>query len=82
MGSPIQVVLQFEEAINSRNPDSICSLMAADGEFIDSLGNLIQGTAKLRAVEKDFAPASCGTHLALDSSRLGHGSTRCANIST
>ena len=48
MPTPIEVVLQFEEAVNARNPDAICSLMAADGEFIDSLGNRIQGTEKLR----------------------------------
>ena len=49
MASPIEAVLQFEHAINSRNPNAICSLMAGDGEFIDSLGNRIQGTEKLRA---------------------------------
>ncbi len=49
MPNPIEIVLQFEHAINARSPDAICSLMAADGEFIDSLGNRIQGTEKLRA---------------------------------
>ncbi|HKV94005.1 MAG TPA: nuclear transport factor 2 family protein [Candidatus Angelobacter sp.] len=49
MPSPIKIVLQFEEAINARNPDAICSLMTADGAFIDSLGNRIQGTEKLRS---------------------------------
>lgn len=49
MSSPIALVLQFEQAINSRAPEAICSLMTADGEFIDSLGNRIQGTEKLRA---------------------------------
>ncbi|HKD79330.1 MAG TPA: nuclear transport factor 2 family protein [Candidatus Angelobacter sp.] len=49
MADPIEVVLKFERAINARNPDAICLLMAADGEFIDSLGNRIQGTEKLRA---------------------------------
>ena len=49
MLNPIAAVLQFEQAINSRNPDTICSLMAPDGEFIDSLGNRIQGAEKLRA---------------------------------
>lgn len=49
MASPIEVVLQFEQAINSRAPEAICALMAPDGEFIDSLGNRIQGTEKLRA---------------------------------
>ena len=49
MNTPIDVVLQFEQAINSRNPGAICSLMTGDGEFIDSLGNRIQGTQKVRA---------------------------------
>lgn len=49
MLNPIAAVLQFEQAINSRNPEAICSLMTSDGEFIDSLGNRIQGTGKLRA---------------------------------
>jgi ketosteroid isomerase-like protein len=49
MSNPIQVVLEFEKWINARNPEAICALMTAAGEFIDSLGNRIQGTEKLRA---------------------------------
>jgi ketosteroid isomerase-like protein len=49
MIDPIQVVLEFEKLINARNPEAICALMTADGEFIDSLGNRIQGMEKLRA---------------------------------
>jgi uncharacterized protein (TIGR02246 family) len=49
MNKPIALVLQFEQAINSRDPEAVCSLMAFDGEFIDSLGNRIQGTDKLRS---------------------------------
>ena len=49
MNNPIALVLQFEQAINSRDPEAICSLMASDGEFIDSLGNRIQGADKLHA---------------------------------
>lgn len=49
MLNPIAAVLQFEQAINSRDPEAICSLMASDGEFIDSMGNRIQGTEKLRS---------------------------------
>jgi len=49
MLDPIEVVQKFEEAINARNTEAICALMTADGEFIDSLGNRIQGQAKLRA---------------------------------
>jgi ketosteroid isomerase-like protein len=47
--NPIQVVLEFEKLINAHAPEAICALMSSDGEFIDSLGNRIQGTEKLRA---------------------------------
>jgi ketosteroid isomerase-like protein len=47
--NPIQVVLKFEELINGRNAEAVSALMAADAEFVDSLGNRIQGTEKLRA---------------------------------
>jgi len=49
MTNPIEVVLQFERLINAGNAEDICSLMTADGEFVDSLGNRIHGTEKLRA---------------------------------
>ncbi len=49
MANPIDIVLKFEQAINAHDPDAVCLLMAADGEFIDSLGNRIQGTEKLRS---------------------------------
>jgi uncharacterized protein (TIGR02246 family) len=49
MTNPIDVVLGFEHAINARDPEAICSLMTIDGEFVDSLGNRIQGTEKLRS---------------------------------
>jgi ketosteroid isomerase-like protein len=46
---PIDVVLQFERAINSRSAEAIVSLMTADGEFVDSLGARIQGAERLRS---------------------------------
>jgi len=48
ISNPIQVVLKFEELINSRRPEAISAFMTADGEFIDSMGNRIQGAEKLR----------------------------------
>ena len=45
--TPIEVVLKFEQIINSRNAQAICDWMTADGEFIDSLGNRIKGKEKL-----------------------------------
>jgi ketosteroid isomerase-like protein len=47
--NPIQVVLKFEELINGRNAEAVSALMTADAEFVDSLGNRIQGTEKLRS---------------------------------
>jgi ketosteroid isomerase-like protein len=52
--SPIDVVLRFEEVINSHSAEAICALMTADGEFIDSLGNRLQGTEKLRAAWEGY----------------------------
>ena len=47
--NPIPVVLKFEQLINSRDAEAISGLMATDGEFIDSLGNRVQGTERLRS---------------------------------
>lgn len=47
--SPIELVLRFEELINSLNPEGVISLLTPDSIFIDSLGNRIQGIDKLRA---------------------------------
>jgi ketosteroid isomerase-like protein len=44
----IQVVLKFEDLINGRDADAIVSHMTGAAEFIDSLGNSIRGTEKLR----------------------------------
>jgi len=52
--NPIQTVLKFEEAINSRNPDAIVALMSADVVVIDSLGTHMQDTAKLRAAWEGY----------------------------
>jgi ketosteroid isomerase-like protein len=54
MESPIQTVLKFEEAIHSRNPEAVVSLMAADAAFVDSLGNRVEGTAKLRVAWEGY----------------------------
>src|SRR5882724_2136812 len=47
--NPIQVVLKFEALINEHNADAIVALMTGDAEFIDSLGNSLQGAEKLRS---------------------------------
>jgi len=52
--NPVEVVLKFEQLINARNVESICSLMSSDGEFVDSLGNQIQGTERLRTAWQGY----------------------------
>src|SRR5215475_6581441 len=52
--SPIDVVLHFEQLINSRNAEAICGLMTADSAFVDSLGNRIEGQVKLRAAWEGY----------------------------
>ena len=54
MDEPIQVVLQFEQFINARNPKTISAAMTADAVFVDSLGNRVEGTAKLQAAWEGY----------------------------
>ncbi len=46
---PVEVVLEFERRINSRDPRAIVDLLSPDSVFIDSLGSRVQGREKLRA---------------------------------
>ena len=46
--SPVEVVLKFEQLINSRSPDAVCGLVTDDSIFIDSLGNQMRGLENLR----------------------------------
>src|SRR5947207_9126131 len=48
MEDPINVVLKLEELINSRNAEAVCSLLTPDSVLIGSLGNRLQGAAKMR----------------------------------
>jgi ketosteroid isomerase-like protein len=48
MEEPISVVLKFEQFINSRHAEAVCSLLTPDSIFIDSMGNRIEGAAKMR----------------------------------
>jgi ketosteroid isomerase-like protein len=45
----IATVLKFEQLINTRSADQVCSLLTDDSVFIDSLGNRMEGIARLRA---------------------------------
>jgi ketosteroid isomerase-like protein len=51
---PVDVVLKFEQAINSRNPAAIVALLAADSIFVDSMGTRVQGLEKLRAAWEGY----------------------------
>jgi ketosteroid isomerase-like protein len=46
--NPIEIVLKFEQLINSRSAEAICGLLTEDSAFIDSLGNRAEGISKLR----------------------------------
>src|SRR5262249_24876851 len=52
--NPIDIVLRFEQLINLRNAEAICGLMTTEGVFIDSLGNRIEGQAKLQAAWQGY----------------------------
>jgi ketosteroid isomerase-like protein len=51
MANPVEVVLNFETLINSRNAEALCALFTSDAVFIDSLGNRIEGAKMLPAWE-------------------------------
>ncbi len=46
--SPIEVVLKFEQAINSRQPAAIVAMCTEDSVFEDSLGSKVRGREKLK----------------------------------
>jgi ketosteroid isomerase-like protein len=48
VASPVDVVLKFEQLINSRSPDAVCGLLTEDSVFVDSLGNRMAGLESLR----------------------------------
>src|SRR5215469_6609602 len=50
----IATVLKFEQLINSRNADAVCSLLMQDSIFIDSLGNRVEGLARLRSAWEGY----------------------------
>jgi ketosteroid isomerase-like protein len=47
VSNPIEVVLKFEQAINSRNAETVCAMLTPDSIFIDSLGNRISDASKM-----------------------------------
>jgi ketosteroid isomerase-like protein len=51
---PVEVVLKFEKAINSRDSAAIVALLAADSVFVDSMGARARGLEKLRAAWEGY----------------------------
>ncbi len=51
---PIDVVLRFEQTINSHNPAAIVGLLTTDSVFVDSMGIHMQGLEKLRAAWESY----------------------------
>lgn len=52
--NPIEVVLKFEQAINARSAEAVCAMLTPDSVFIDSLGNRVDGAAKLRSAWEGY----------------------------
>src|SRR5215467_9054694 len=50
----IATVLKFEQLINSRSAEAVCSLLTSDSIFIDSLGNRMEGSARLLAAWQGY----------------------------
>ncbi|HEX2329115.1 MAG TPA: nuclear transport factor 2 family protein [Candidatus Angelobacter sp.] len=46
--NPIEVVLKFEQAINSRKVDAIVAMCTDDSVFVDSIGSKVRGRDKLK----------------------------------
>jgi ketosteroid isomerase-like protein len=46
--TPIEMVLEFMDRINQRDPDKLAELMTEDHVFIDSLGQTMRGRATMR----------------------------------
>jgi ketosteroid isomerase-like protein len=54
MEEPIDVVLKFEQLINSRHAEAVCSLLTLDSVLIDSMGNRIEGASKMRPAWESY----------------------------
>jgi ketosteroid isomerase-like protein len=50
----IATVLKFEQLINSRKAEAVCSLLTDDSVLIDSLGGRVEGPAKLRSAWEGY----------------------------
>lgn len=50
----IATVLKFEQLINSRNAEAVCSLLTDEAVFIDSLGNRVEGRERQRSAWQGY----------------------------
>lgn len=51
---PVDVVLEFERRINSRDAANVIALLAPESQLIDSLGGRVQGLEKLRSAWEGY----------------------------
>ena len=47
--SPIEITLQFMDAINAHDAGKLAGLMSDDHVFVDSLGNAVRGREQMKA---------------------------------
>jgi ketosteroid isomerase-like protein len=52
--NPKNVVLKFEQLINSRDPGAISEFLSPDSAFVDSMGGRVEGRDKLRAAWEGY----------------------------
>jgi ketosteroid isomerase-like protein len=50
----IAIVLKFEQLINTRKAEAVCSLLTDDSVLIDSLGSRVEGPVKLRSAWEGY----------------------------
>lgn len=72
--SPIEITLQFMDAINRHDSDALAALMSDDHVFVDSLGNKVQSRGKMKAGWQDYF-AFCPDYWVTHESIFGDGNS-------
>jgi len=54
ISDPVDVVLEFQRQINSRNARAVVDLLSRDSVFVDSLGSRVQGLENLRGAWEGY----------------------------
>ena len=70
--SPIEITLQFMDAINRHDADALVALMTDNHVFVDSLGNEVQGREKMKAGWQGYF-AFCPDYWVTHESIFGEG---------